>query len=264
MTNDQTPLLSVITVTKNNIKSLTATLESIAVQDFKDYEVIIVYGEPFSETEKVISKFSNSITRIVSIRESQNGIYEAMNQGISASTSKYLWFMNSGDLFSEGKSMTIAIKKMLELNADLLIGNYKVQGENVQKGFAKKLELATAGKISRSVRKTCHQSMVFNRKAILINQKYDTVYKIAADFDMVLKIAKGNNTFWWSEVLSSIEPNGISHNRLARVLLEKQKSRSANFNKLSMEYLIGFFLNTIILAKFFIRKNTDSLKLAFK
>ena len=36
--------------------------------------------------------------RIQYIREKDDGIYDGMNKGVAASSGKYIWFLNGGDL----------------------------------------------------------------------------------------------------------------------------------------------------------------------
>ena len=51
------PLLSIIIPTFNSAQSIERSLESIAVQTFTDYEIVVQDGSPKDDTARAIGKF---------------------------------------------------------------------------------------------------------------------------------------------------------------------------------------------------------------
>ncbi|MDD2576476.1 MAG: glycosyltransferase, partial [Bacteroidales bacterium] len=81
------PKISIITVTFNAEKVLERTLRSIKKQDYNNIESIIIDGESTDGTLKIVEKYSDVVTKWIS--EKDNGLYDAMNKGLSMATGDY-------------------------------------------------------------------------------------------------------------------------------------------------------------------------------
>lgn len=91
-------ILSIITINRNNASGLEKTLKSIAGQTSKDFEHIIVDGASTDDSVELIRKYADSLgDRVKWISEPDNGIYNAMNKGITMASGDYIQIMNSGD-----------------------------------------------------------------------------------------------------------------------------------------------------------------------
>jgi len=66
------------------------------MQNYNNIEYIIVDGESTDSTVNKISNYKNKISKFVS--EPDNGIYDAMNKGISLSTGDIIGFVHSDDI----------------------------------------------------------------------------------------------------------------------------------------------------------------------
>ena len=90
--------ISVITINFNNCKGLIKTYDSLRIQiELKAVEWIVVDGNSTDGSIDFLHSISSEIDKL--IVESDKGIYDAMNKGLSAATGEYVWFMNSGDSF---------------------------------------------------------------------------------------------------------------------------------------------------------------------
>lgn len=87
--------LSIITINLNNKEGLQKTINSVVSQTFIDYEFIIIDGKSTDGSVELICQYKDKISYWVS--EKDNGIYNAMNKGISQAKGEYLYFLNSGD-----------------------------------------------------------------------------------------------------------------------------------------------------------------------
>ena len=91
------PKFSIITVVKNDALGLENTIKSVIKQNLSNYEHIIVGGESTDNTNYIIRKYQNNLSK--SIIEKDNGIYFAMNKGLDFCNGEYINFLNSGDTF---------------------------------------------------------------------------------------------------------------------------------------------------------------------
>ena len=89
-------MISIITINLNNKDGLKRTIESVINQNkFDIIEYIIIDGGSTDGSVDIIKEYNDKITYWVS--EKDKGIYNAMNNGIKASSGDYLLFLNSGD-----------------------------------------------------------------------------------------------------------------------------------------------------------------------
>jgi glycosyltransferase involved in cell wall biosynthesis len=89
--------ISIITVVLNDEVNIEKTILSVIHQDYINFEYIIIDGGSTDGTLDIINKYKDSISLIVS--EKDSGLYDAMNKGINLSNGEWLNFMNSGDRF---------------------------------------------------------------------------------------------------------------------------------------------------------------------
>ena len=89
--------VSVITINYNNIQGLKTTIQSVISQSYKDMEYIIVDGGSTDGSVDLGGGCSVKISKCIC--EPDNGVYNAMNKGVSIASGEYCIFMNSGDSF---------------------------------------------------------------------------------------------------------------------------------------------------------------------
>lgn len=87
--------LSIITVTRNNLEGLRRTAESVAAQLWHDFEWIVIDGASTDGTKEFLQQLSPQPDWWKS--ESDRGVYDAMNKGLSMARGEYLLFLNAGD-----------------------------------------------------------------------------------------------------------------------------------------------------------------------
>ena len=99
------PLISVITVVKNNEKFIEETIKSVLNQSYKNYEFIVIDGASNDDTLKIIKNYKNDINIFVS--EKDKGIYDAFNKGLKLATGDLIGFVNSDDVLTENALETL-------------------------------------------------------------------------------------------------------------------------------------------------------------
>ncbi|MEY4383340.1 MAG: putative glycosyltransferase, partial [Bacteroidota bacterium] len=112
--------LSIITITYQAELYLERTIQRVISQKgLEQIEYILVDGGSTDQTMDIVSRYKNYFHTIIS--EKDQGIYDAMNKGIKASTGDYLIFMNAGDCFASDQTLE-KILKDLDEQPDVLYG----------------------------------------------------------------------------------------------------------------------------------------------
>lgn len=203
------PLISIITVTKDNLAGLTRTAKNIQVQTFTDYEWIVVDGLSEDGTAEYLATLQNAKI----IREKDSGIYDAMNKGIDAAKGEYLIFMNAGDVFGDRFVLGKISEALQQQRPDFLYGDALESS-----GFYKRalgIGWTSWGMI------THHQAMVYRRDK-LKKMRYDTSLKIAADYGFTMRFLRNAKKIHYLPLpLCVFEDGGISQRNQKEGRLEQ-------------------------------------------
>lgn len=179
------PILSIITINRNNADGLRKTIESVLSQDVPDktqVEYIIIDGASTDNSVEVIKSFENNqsnklqITKWIS--EPDSGIYNAMNKGIKMATGEYLHMLNSGD-FYEPNVLDDVLDK-LNKKPDILL--CAINHNN--NGIIENTELRDPNFLKHG--SMSHQGLIYSTK-FHNEYLYDECYKFASDFDFEVK-----------------------------------------------------------------------------
>lgn len=90
--------ISIITATYNSAATVADTLRSVAAQDHPEVEHVVVDGLSTDETLQIVGSFPHVAT---CRSEKDQGIYDAMNKGISLATGDIVGILNSDDFYAD-------------------------------------------------------------------------------------------------------------------------------------------------------------------
>ena len=96
---------TVITITYNAEAVLERTLQSVLCQTHEDVEHLIIDGAStdgtlaMAERYKAESDASELGHKVIIRSEPDDGIYDAMNKGLTQASGDYIIYMNAGDSF---------------------------------------------------------------------------------------------------------------------------------------------------------------------
>ena len=87
------PFFSIIIPLYNKELFIKATINSVLNQTFNDFELIIVDDGSTDNSHQIVSKYQDS--RILLIKQENQGVSEARNSGIKLSKSNYIAFLEA-------------------------------------------------------------------------------------------------------------------------------------------------------------------------
>lgn len=177
------PLISVITVTYNASDVIDRTLMSLANQDFKDFEYLVIDGASKDDTLIKIKSLGLPQTKIIS--EPDKGLYDAMNKGLRIAQGKYVLFLNAGDSFHSSNTLAHYASEARE-NRDIIYGDTVIvdnKGNKIADRHLSVPDKLTKKSFANGML-VCHQAFMVKRS---IAPVYDLDYKLSADYDWTVK-----------------------------------------------------------------------------
>ncbi|WP_231461839.1 glycosyltransferase family 2 protein [Pedobacter sp. Leaf132] len=226
--------VTIITVCLNN-DDLDQTIESIVKQSFEDFELIVMDGcSTNSRTIETLVKYQHH-PKINIISEQDNGIYDAMNKGITKATGEYLIFVNAGDqLISE--NVLKAVTKHFN-NEDIIYGNLQIEGDDFSliKEYPSKLSFNYFLKDTLP-----HPSTFIKRSLFEKFGYYNCNMKISADWAFFINSICRNNVSYKHIplVISLFKYDGISSKSENQELINNEKNNylQKNFSAYMTDY----------------------------
>ena len=180
--------VSLITVTYNSDKTLRDTINSVLAQTYEDIEYIVVDGLSKDKTVDIIREYEPQfVGRMKWISEKDSGLYDAMNKGIRMATGDVVGILNSDDFFTS-KDVIEKVVAGFTKDTDAVYGDiHFVNPDNLQRC----VRYYSSKIFKRSLMKMgfipAHPSFYCRKECFEKFGYYKTDYKIAADFDLLLR-----------------------------------------------------------------------------
>ncbi len=218
--------VSIVMPCYNAEKYISEAIESILLQTYTNWELIIVDDGSIDESKNIINKFKQKDARIKVFTHTENkGVSAARNLGIRNCSGQYIAFLDADD---------IARAKRLEIEARFLKTNKKFGAVGSQAQVID-LESHIIGKSNlpltwTDIRKTmffknpfvCSTMMV--RKSIIekYHMCFDEQIKIGEDFLFWIELSKHCNILILKDYLAAYRVNtgGITHKWKLRLNIE--------------------------------------------
>lgn len=210
--SEYSPLISIITVIFNSKNSLEQTIKSVINQSYEHVEYIIIDGGSTDGTLDIIKQYEKNLAYWIS--ESDRGIYDAMNKGITVAKGKIIGILNSGDLYNQD-----ALKKVAKLydnnqqNEYLIITGAMTRFDNDTKiEFIQKRSLT-------DLRRRINLGMPINHPATFVTKNiYETIgcfnpkYKIGGDYDFIFRAYHSQivQFIFTDDILAAMSMGGVS------------------------------------------------------
>jgi len=210
--------ISIITVVLNRREYIYDCMLSVRNQSYKNVEHIILDGESQDGTVDIIK---NNLTSNVLFQSKKDlGIYYALNNAILLASGDVVGILHSDDIFAsnlilETVAETFKTKNVNSVYGDLVYVNKKNTNKIIRywKSNIFNLEDLANGWMPP------HPTFFINRD-ILINNLYNTIYKISSDYDLLIRLFKKNeiNSYYLPIIITKMRIGGLSNSNLYRIL----------------------------------------------
>lgn len=210
--------VSIITATYNSGETIIDTLKSLEQQSYPDIEYIIVDGASKDNTLDVVRQNCTRVSKIIS--EPDKGIYDALNKGIQAATGDIIGFLHSDDLFAYPDAVADMVATLEKNQSQAAYADLAyVSKENTDK----MVRLWTSGEYQRNNMLNGwmppHPTFYMKRELYLSLGLFDLGFKIAADYDSLLRYLWSNKVSmsYLPKVLIKMRVGGASNRSLSNV-----------------------------------------------
>ena len=214
----ETILFSIITVSFNSEKTISRTIESILNQSINNIEYIIIDGNSRDKTVEIIKSFepffNKKKIKYTWISESDYGIYDAFNKGLKLASGKWISFLGSDDYYLPNALNTYNkhLSKLTE-EVDLIHSIVNVEDKKVIS------DVWSWSKFKRSMN-IAHVGAFHNKDYFIKYGFFNTNYKIAGDYELLLRAKDKLRTYCFQEVTAFMSDGGISNNQVQKVYEE--------------------------------------------
>lgn len=233
--NNYTPLISIITVVYNGVSTLRNTIISVINQSYSNIEYIIIDGGSKDGTLNLINEYRDYVS--IFITEPDKGIYDAMNKGIDHANGEWIYFLNSDDEIFCRDTIIQVFENPNSLDYDVLYGNLVCENSLKEQFVYHSKPLK-----SMKYRMSFGHPACFIKSKILKAKKFSNEYRIAADYDLLLRIYLENKSKFYKVncVVAKFSYGGISTTNLDLVYLENIRVIKSNILSSTWYYIFRF------------------------
>ena len=183
--------ITIVTATYNSAKTIRDTFKSVLLQNYTNYEYIIIDGGSEDGTIDLIREYEPMFGgKMRWISEPDRGIYDAMNKGIRMATGDVVGLLNSDDFFTSNHILRAVAKAFDDDGSlDAVYGDVHL----VHDGNLKRCVRYYSSRLFRRgwMRfgfMPAHPSFYCRRSVYERYGTFDLTYKVAADFECLLRL----------------------------------------------------------------------------
>jgi glycosyltransferase involved in cell wall biosynthesis len=216
--------ISIITASFNNKSTINETIESVVSQSYPLIEYIIIDGNSTDGTKQIIESYSGKISKYIS--EPDKGIYDALNKGISLASGDIIGFLHADDTYSNSGILSkVAAEFTQSPHLWAVYGDLQFVSQNDSSKVIRSWKsqpfqksLLTKGWMP------AHPTLFIKKEIYQKFGLFDANYKIAADYDFVLRVFSqpGFTAKYLPEVLIKMRMGGVSTGNIKN-LIRKSK-----------------------------------------
>lgn len=188
--------ISVVTATYNSAATVEDTLRSVLGQTYGNVEHIVIDGKSADDTMVIVRNYADKYRQrgleLKWISEPDGGIYDAMNKGINLATGEVVGLLNSDDFFTSPTVLETVAKEFGEIDAvygDIHYVHPNHLGKCVRYYSSKNFRRERM----RMGFMPAHPSFYCKRDIYRTYGLFDIDFKIAADFEQLLRLIYINN-----------------------------------------------------------------------
>lgn len=236
-------LLTIATVVYNSKDDIAETISSVINNKNEDIQYIVIDGGSTDGTLEILNLNAGGIDLIVS--EPDRGIYDAMNKAMRYAKGQWILFLNSGDLWLQGKDDPALQALLNEPGYNVILCNTLVASLDKRPLYTKIPRLPLSQRAFLFGIPACHQGIMYRRASL---PPFDRAYKIIADkahLWALFRKDKGRDFAHFDKTVSEYRLGGFSEANRKRYHQEEARFFADIFSLGTAGYAAGFTFLTI-------------------
>jgi glycosyltransferase involved in cell wall biosynthesis len=222
--NESNPIFSIIVVVYNSALTIQRCIDTVAGQDYKDKELVIIDGGSTDGTVDILMQNDHVIDCWIS--EPDTGIYHAMNKGVDRATGDWIIFLGADDflLREDVLSRMARLLAFRKAQSGVVYGKVAVVDQDGN-------TVSEWGEASGQILGLPHQATFHHKSFFEVHGRFDESFKIAGDHEMLLRELKHREAeFFPDVVVAGFSLGGVSTSldSAPRYWLEYARARKLN------------------------------------
>ncbi|WP_426271029.1 glycosyltransferase family 2 protein [Dyella kyungheensis] len=210
--------MSIIVATWNAARTLERCIDSIRVQQFTEWELLIADGESTDQTVDIIRRHQSTVAWWQTKKDA--GIYDAWNQALPHAQGNYICFLGADDFFASSTSLAELFEAIGDEQYDLVTSRGIIFNPDTDKEY----QFGSAWNYNRIGRRmvVCHPGLLHHHSLFQSHGSFDSSYRIAADLEFLLRLPSTVSTLDVPKVSVRIEAGGVSRKNVLKRLAEQR------------------------------------------
>ena len=218
-------LLTIGTTAFNAAKTIEETIRSVLGQTYRDIEYVIADGGSTDDTVDIVRRYENQISWWHSARDS--GISDGFNLCVAAARGSAVGLVNADDWMSPDQA-GLAMAALERTGADWVFGRLAFHRSDGTVACMVDGDPHYARRLRHMMPELNHPSMVVRRTAYEAAGLFDPRWRIAMDYDWLLRAARwGLRGVYDPELLGHIREGGVSDHQVVNGMREVRSASIA-------------------------------------
>ena len=222
-------LLAVVTVVRNDDEGLRRTLASLALQTVAPDEVLVLDGSDDPGLARASVREFPSLPITLEWREPR-GVYPAMNEALTLVDSAYVYFLNAGDDLAGPQALADVMAVLRDEQPLWVVARVvflqpdgRAVAEPPWSYAEERRRLFARGRFP------AHQGVIASTAALRELGGFDTSYRVAADYALILRLARRADPVVLPSPIARFRVGGLSTTHWRIGLEEFHRARLAAF-----------------------------------
>jgi len=218
--------ISVITAVYNRSETIAEAVKSVHRQTYSNVEHVVIDGASSDGTLAILENLAHELNDFILVSEPDKGIYDALNKGLKYATGDIIGIMHSDDIFADERVLESVAKEFADDTVDAVYGDLVYVSKDDP---SRVIRHWRAGEFQRTKLNRGwmppHPTLFLRRRVIERWGGYDTRYRIAADYDCILRyFGQGKiNATYIPCVFVKMRLGGESNRSLAKIFRKSKE-----------------------------------------
>ncbi|HQT24841.1 glycosyltransferase family 2 protein [Daejeonella sp.] len=246
--------VSIITVVYNAVSTIDDSINSVINQThFPEVEYIIIDGGSTDGTLQILNNYKKYFTVLIS--EKDEGIYHAMNKGISLASGDIVGILNADDLYANNTALERVVNVFRsDQSLDIVYGDLVYVKKTDTDSFVRIWKSCTYYSNFFEDGNVPPHPSVFIKNAIYMEAgQFNLGFKLAADYEFLLRIFKkfSFKSKYHAAILVKMRYGGATNKNFRNIILQNiEILRAWKTNGLNVPILFIFMKIIKRLAQF--------------